>query len=191
MDWLLNLTELGLLAQDAAASGGAKIDPFSLKIFDAEDLLELVIRFALNITFVLALSLLLAGLYQLSLSQDTSYTPSWLLWFALLVWAVLSAVSGNTRLLTWWLLVAGMAGLAIWSTVQYWSVGLRASMPVNDPNNYASALYLLWIPSAHIVLARRWAERPLRLGLRVLALAGTALMMFTMFATESREIVVR
>ena len=136
--------------------------------------------------FTLLLVGLLAVLYQLSLSQDLSFIPTWILGAALLSYWLLISASQATRLVLWWCLVAIGAVVALYSCWEFLRFGVRASKPINDPNNYASQLYLLWIPSLHLVLQRRWTGTPSSALWAALGLAGTALVTFTMFATESR-----
>ena len=136
--------------------------------------------------FVAATLVLLVVLYQTSLSQDLSFAPTWILAAALLSYVLLVTQNHSTQTHLWWLLVGVSACIALFSCWQFFAAGIRANKPINDPNNYASLLYLLWIPSLHLLLVRRWTAQAMPAGLVVLGLAGTALVMTTMFATESR-----
>ncbi len=136
--------------------------------------------------FIAGSMVLLVVLYQASLSQDLSFTPTWILSAALLSYLLLVTQTHATQMRLWWWLVGACACIAVFSCWQFFAFGIRANKPINDPNNYASQLYLLWIPSMHLLLARRWRAPAMPVGLVVLGLAGTALVMTTMFATESR-----
>ncbi len=136
--------------------------------------------------FLTLVLVLLVVLYQTSLSQDLSFTPTWLLAVALISYVLFAVQNRSTQLLLWWALVAVSACIAVFSVWQFFTLGVRANKPINDPNNYASLLYLLWIPSLHLLLVRRWAQQRLPVALQALGLLGTVLVMATMFATESR-----
>jgi len=143
-------------------------------------------RHPIQSLFLLLVLVLLVVLYQTSLSQDLSFTPTWLLAASLISYALLAVQSRGTQMTLWWWLVGVSACMAVFSVWQFFTLDIRANKPINDPNNYASLLYLLWIPSLHLLLARLWAQQPLPIALQGLGLFGTALVMATMFATESR-----
>ena len=145
-----------------------------------------IAQYPLQAAFTAAVVLLLAALYQASLSQDVSYVPSWMLGCSLAAYWLLLGCNQATRMLLWWLLVATTAAIACYSSWHFVIDGVRASKPINDPNNYASQLYLLWIPSLHLLLTNHWAGRTTGVLASLVAIAGTALVAFTMFATESR-----
>ncbi len=93
--------------------------------------------------------------YQfVTISADSSFAMSWVLALPV-IWYLVYAANSHRR----WLriaLVATVCAFAVHSAVAYLAFGVRAYQPLGDPNHYASLLYLVWIPLAHLTLQRSW-----------------------------------
>jgi O-antigen ligase len=132
-----------------------------------------------------ALGVLAFG-YQLSLSKDSSFAPTWVL--AAMPIAALATLAlddlDRRRLAEG---VFGVVGLlAAFSVVRFLAYGERAHLPLVDPNNFATLMYLIWIPFVHERLVDRFrgARPPARCVLLEVALAF--LLLTALFATQSR-----
>ena len=126
--------------------------------------------------------IVLVVLYQFSQSADNSFGPTWLLCIALLVYLVVVTASVNQQEKLWLalvVLIAASAGYSIWNFVVN---DVRAAWPVGDANNYASLLYLVWVPWLHRYLVKHPKYRPYGWA----ALLGTVLASVAMYTTESR-----
>ncbi|MEM7220116.1 MAG: O-antigen ligase family protein [Pseudomonadota bacterium] len=133
--------------------------------------------------FLLLTAVLLGLLYAQSTSPDSSFVATWTFWLALLFFALLVGLDSQARERCWRLVVGVLVGLALFAALQLVLTGARASWPVGDPNNYASVIYIAWIPLVHRALAAGWSGRG---GSWLPGLCLTALAILALFATESR-----
>jgi hypothetical protein len=79
------------------------------------------------------------------------------------------------------------AVLAMVSLVRFLAWGERAHLPLVDPNNYATLMYLLWIPFVHERLVGRWrGEQRHGLFSRLIEGGLSFLLLSAAFATHSR-----
>ncbi len=95
--------------------------------------------------------------YQaVTISADSSFAASWML-ACIPLWYLAYRTLPARRLLRN-ALFATVALLGVISTVDYLATGTRAYEPLRDPNNFATLLYLAWIPFAHDLLLRTWRD---------------------------------
>jgi O-antigen ligase len=143
-------------------------------------------RFAM----LLALSMLgyLLVAFRLSISPDSSFAPSWVLAAGPLTFIAAAAVvrdRGATRILLA-AVVAIAVGLASVSSFRFAMFGERAHLPLTDPNNYATLMYLVWIPLVHRYLADGWSGRSTTIPRHAFALAASFVLLLALIATRSR-----
>jgi O-antigen ligase len=137
---------------------------------------------------VLAMLGYLVVAYRLSISPDNSFAASWVLAAAPLAFIAGSAVMRNsaaTRVLTTSTSTLVIA-LAAVSSVRFVLLGERAQQPLVDPNNYATLMYLVWVPLAHRYLAQGWRGEPTALVRHSWVLASSFVLVLAIIATRSR-----
>ncbi len=145
-------------------------------------------------SFALALAMLgyLIVVYRFSIRADNSFGASWVLAAGPLAFIGGSVVMQNVtarRLLTISISTLIIA-LAAVSSVRFALFGERAHQPLDDPNNYATLMYLVWIPLAHRYLAKGWSgEKTTPVGHACL-LASSFVLVFALIATRSRTAMV-
>ena len=126
--------------------------------------------------------------YWLSVSADVSFAATWVLAFVPLGYLVGSAVLSDPlgRRLFIGGVAVWVASLVVFSVIRFLVSGQRAHDPLVDPNNYASMIYLLWVPLAHTYLQRRWqgveTGRAVTIGVHLMSWAALS----AVFATGSR-----
>jgi len=137
-------------------------------------------------SFLALAALLLLGVnYQFSLSKDSGFAATWTLALLPLTflmvrelehwrWRLHSAISA---------LVLGFAGISLWN---YAAHGDRPTLPLTDPNNYCTLLYLVLLPGCYGYLHRVWSGAPLRWYWHAAAHVAAALIVAVVFASESR-----
>ena len=127
------------------------------------------------------LVVLLVLLYQLSQSADNSFGLTWMWCISVVAYLLLASASAEQRNRAWagvLLVIAATAVISIWN---FFVNDLRAAWPVGDPNNYASLLYLVWVPWLHHQLVGYTTNRRWAFGLVFSGIASVA-----MYTTESR-----
>ena len=132
--------------------------------------------------WLLGLLLWLVVLHRLSLSPDAGFKLSILFALLLLCFALLVTAPPVVRRWLWWGSLATGALLLAVACWDYFSRGVRASWPLDDPNNFAALIYLLYLPWLHTVLCRAWRGD----GLHPAAFPATVLVVVAVFASESR-----
>jgi len=127
-------------------------------------------------------------LYHFSMSRETSYPMSWL--FAALPLTFLismyirSTPRGEALLLAGILFV--VVGLALLSVFRFFVYGERAHMPLIDPNNFATMMYLVWIPFVHWMLVDHNNIFSPSKWWKIIGYAVSFTLLCAMFATQSR-----
>ncbi len=144
--------------------------------------------------FALALAMLgyLIVAYRLSISYDNSFAPSWVLAAVPLAFISGSAVMQNraaSRALTVTISTVVIA-LAAVSCVRFVLLGERAQQPLVDPNNYATLMYLVWIPLAHRYLAQGWRGESTGRAQHTWVIVASFLLVLSIVATRSRTALV-
>jgi len=129
------------------------------------------------------LAFLVFSYHYLSISKESSFAVSWIL-ASVPLWYLACAALRERRLLVV-LLVSTISLFALVSDVRFFGYGQRAFEPLLDPNNYASLLYMCWIPLAHWLLLHEW-RAPLKLQLRIPLYGLLMLLAVAIFATSSR-----
>ena len=124
--------------------------------------------------------------YEWSLSKDSTFAATWVLAALPLTLLVSSALDRNTRHRLPRAIVVLVAGLALVSLVRFVAYGERAHLPLIDPNNYATLMYLCWIPAVHGFLARAWSNAPSSTLRRAAEVSLSFLLLVALFATHSR-----
>ncbi len=123
--------------------------------------------------------------YQTSLSKDSSFVPSWGLAMAPMAYLLVREL-GDYRVK---LLLGLIAVGAVFAAVSVWQLitgGARAGLPLTDPNNYGCLLYLLLLPSIHMLLHRAWWGPRISTGWLVVSHMLVFLGLVALFATQSR-----
>jgi len=129
------------------------------------------------------LVLVVSHLY-FSISPENSYAASWPLASIPLFYLAYRSL-GVRR----WLaggVVCCVVAFAIVSVVRFLVTGQRAYEPLNDPNGYATLLYLVWIPFAHRLLLTAWSGAGSWTRWHVAGYAVCAVVALALFATYSR-----
>ncbi len=145
-------------------------------------------------SFALALAMLgyLIIAYRFSIRADNSFGASWVLAAGPLAFIGGSVAMQNAtarRLLAISISTLVIA-LAAVSSVRFALFGERAHQPLDDPNNYATLMYLVWIPLAHRYLAKGWSgEKTTPVG-HACVLASSFVLVFALIATRSRTAMV-
>ncbi len=89
-----------------------------------------------------------------------------------------------------WKLFAGLAGLVVIfasiSTFRLLVFQERAMWPLEDPNNYATLLYLTAIPAVHFFLMEHWSGQRWHQGWQLGFLLAFGLVATALFGTQSR-----
>jgi O-antigen ligase len=128
---------------------------FACVLTPFSDWLSLYRRQTLGVWLCLyALAVLTVAYQVVSISADNSFAMSWVLAVPV-IWYLVYAANPQRR----WLriaLVVSVCVFAVHSAIAYLVWGERAYQPFGDPNHYASLLYLVWIPLAHVTLQRSW-----------------------------------
>jgi hypothetical protein len=118
----------------------------------------------------------------ITVSPEASYPYTWIV-ASIPLWILALSVTGKPRYVAIGIGFSVLA-MAIVSAVRFVLYDQRAYDPLADPNNYATLVYLAWIPAAHFCLLQLW-ERPSWLpyaGLAVMTVAAS----LSVFATGSR-----
>lgn len=140
--------------------------------------------------FGLALSMLgaLVVAYRLTISPDNSFAPSWALAAAPLAFISGSEVMQCTaaRRAVKTSISALVIVLAAVSSLRFVSFGERAQQPLVDPNNYATLMYLVWIPLVHQYLVQGWRDEATSYRRQCLWLASSFVLVLAIVATRSR-----
>ena len=126
---------------------------------------------------------------QTSVSKDSSFAPAWVLAALPMSLVVARSLDAEHAASVGRGFTAIVAVFATISCVRLVLFGERASLPLVDPNNYASLLYLAWIPFVHARIAWAWVQAPSTRERAVEAL-GSFLFLVALFATQSRTAVV-
>jgi O-antigen ligase len=129
------------------------------------------------------LGVLLISYHLVTISPDGGFAGSWVLASAPL-WYLSYAAVGD-RSLVRRLLIATITVFAVISALRFVTTGQRAFEPLIDPNNYASLLYLFWIPLTHRILVSHWQGR-FRIVQLLPGIALTLVLAMAIFATSSR-----
>ena len=140
--------------------------------------------------FAVALAMLsyIAVAYRFSLSADNSFVASWVLSTGPIAFLCGLHISGNSaaRRNLVLALVVIVVLFAANSAVRFVVIGERAHQPMLDPNNYATLLYLVWIPVAHWHLCREWSDSPMSATQRMAMFSGAFVIVLAIVATRSR-----
>ncbi|MDA1076035.1 MAG: O-antigen ligase family protein [Proteobacteria bacterium] len=123
--------------------------------------------------------------YQFSLSKESSFTAAWALALAPLGFIMASGLSDRGVELLWRLISLLVLMFALVSVVNLFATGARAGLPLQDPNNYGSLLYLVALPWMHRYLQGASA-RTLQANQTTLLLGAILLVLTALFATQSR-----
>ena len=127
----------------------------------------------------------LAASYQfVSISPESSLGVSWVL-ASLPLWFLAYSSLSNRAWLRAGLLVT-VSCFALVSALRFLFDGQKAYEPLADPNNYASLLYLAWIPLTHQLLLAGWGRPALARWQMVCGYALCGLLALVIFATSSR-----
>ena len=132
--------------------------------------------------------LLICILYVFSINRETSYPMSWVFASLPLVFLLASSICAMDRggQILKASILSLVAMMALYSVVRFFLYGERAHMPLMDPNNYATLMYLTWIPFVHWMLTN---ENSLVMQSKWGRIAGYCLsftLLCAMFATQSR-----
>ena len=118
-----------------------------------------------------------------TISPESSFPVSWILACLPLWYLVNSALP--ERWLLHRLLIGTALVFALLSVIRFIHRGQAAFEPLTDPNNYASLLYLVWIPLAHRLLLGEW-RGTMMLNQRLVAHISLMILALAIFATSSR-----
>jgi hypothetical protein len=118
-----------------------------------------------------------------TISPESSFAVTWILACLPLWYLVISALPD--RRLLHWLLIGTVLVFALLSALRFVVSGQLAFEPLTDPNNYASLLYLAWIPLAHRLLLGEWRDT-LQPNQRLFAHIMLMILALALFATSSR-----
>ena len=124
--------------------------------------------------------------FQWSLSKDTSFGAAWVLAGLPISFLIARGLDGERRQWLAHALIGCGVLLAAISFFRLLAFGERARLPLTDPNNYATLLYLLWIPWVHQALVRRWRGEPRNLAATSVEVGCSFLLVAGVFATQSR-----
>ncbi len=121
--------------------------------------------------------------YQWSISADTSIVPTWSV--ALLPLTVLVVTNVARQPLRWLLAALFLTALviAVVAAFRFVAFAERATLPLIDANNFATLMYLAWIPFVHVYVGRAGCATAWQ---HTAAVAVTIVMMIALFAAESR-----
>src|SRR5262249_38806611 len=143
-----------------------------------------------RIAFSVAFAMLsyVAVAYRFSLSADNSFVASWVLSagpIAFLCGLHIASNAGARRNLIL-AIIAIVALFAANSAGRFVLLAERAHQPMLDPNNYATLLYLVWIPVVHWHLCREWSGSPMSAKQRTAMFSGAFVIVLAIVATRSR-----
>ncbi len=96
--------------------------------------------------------------YNWSISQDSSFAPTFVIAALPLVFIIAISLGPDVREFLISATTAIVLLFAVISVVQFLMSGERAHKPLADPNNYATLLYLCWIPLVHRHISRCWLD---------------------------------
>jgi len=96
--------------------------------------------------------------YRWSVSPDSSFAPSFILAGLPLAFIAATAINLQLRQLLLPALMVIIVAFAVHSLADFLIAGERAHAPMTDPNNYATLMYLCWIPLVHSQLSRSWTR---------------------------------
>jgi len=140
--------------------------------------------------FAVALAMLsyVAVAYRFSLSADNSFVASWVLSCGPIVFlcGLHVADSPRARRNLILVIVAVVVLFAANSALRFVVFGERAHQPMLDPNNYATLLYLVWIPIVHWHLCREWSGSRISAKERIAMFFGAFVVVLAIVATQSR-----
>ena len=140
--------------------------------------------------FALALAMLgyLIVAYRFSVRADNSFGASWVLAAGPLAFIGGSVMIQNLTARRLLMISISMLiiALAAVSSVRFVMFGERAHQPLDDPNNYATLMYLVWIPLAHQYLAQGWRGEQTTSVEHACVLASSFLLILAIIATRSR-----
>lgn len=125
----------------------------------------------------------LAVLFQFSLSPETSLAPTWAVALLPLAFLVTSALQPAARRGLVAAVVAVVGAVATIACVRFVALGERATLPLIDPNNFTTLMYLVWIPLVHAHLARAASAGRV---VHAAVLGATFVLTLALFAAESR-----
>ena len=137
-------------------------------------------------SIVAILAIVLLGLnYQFSLSKDSSFAAALGLALLPLTFLLIRALGrwGWRVHMVLSLLVLVFAVISLWHLVLH---AQRPTLPLMDPNNYASLLYLALLPWMYVYLKRFWEGGRFAVTHHIAAHFGMFLLLATLFATQSR-----
>ncbi len=169
------MTSCGLLLASYAASG---VDSFA-NSFKANPKATLL---------GVASILLVCILYRFSISRDTSFPVSWIFVAMPLTFIICVNIReqlGGAAILQFTIL-ALVTLLGVYSDIRFFFFGERAHLPLIDPNNFASLMYLVWMPLVHFMLldtASIFANSRLK---RIAGYLISISLLCALFATQSR-----
>ncbi len=132
--------------------------------------------------------------YRLSIRPENSFAASWVLAAAPLAFISGSAVMQNA--MAWRVLHDFDLGVGDRTRCRVLRHGSCCSVSVRisrwlDPNNYATLMYLVWIPLVHRYLAQGWRGARDDLAYRhALVLASSFILVLAIIATRSRTALV-
>ena len=138
-------------------------------------------RNPIQAVYLCMLIVLLVLLYQLSQSADNSFSLTWIMCISVVSYLLMVSANAEQRNRAWEGVRLVIAATAVYSIWNFFVNDLRAAWPIGDPNNYASLVYLVWVPWLHHQLAGCPANGRWAWGLVVTAIAS-----ITIYATESR-----
>ncbi len=147
---------------------------------------ELALRAPWSTIFAIGALLILILNVHWSLSKDSSFGPAWVLAALPLTFLAASAVDARHRRWVRIGLTSIVCMFASISLVRLILYGERASLPLTDPNNYATLMYLAWIPFVHQRLVNRWSGIATPTWQQALEYSASFVMLAGLFATQSR-----
>ena len=133
---------------------------------------------------IATLMVLIVG-YQSSLSHDSSFVPSWGLALTPMAYLLVRELGPYREKLLFGLFAVG----AVFAAVSVWQLitnGAHAGLPLTDTNNYGSLLYLMLLPSIHMLLHRAWWGPPVATSWLAISHVLVFLGLVALFATQSR-----
>ena len=136
----------------------------------------------------LATILLVCVLYQFSISRDTSFPVSWVfialpLTFILAVFIREQSRGGALLQVS---ILSLVTVLAVYSDLRFFFYGERAHLPIIDPNNFATLIYLVWVPFVHFMLFDAGEIFTASRLKRITGYLISLILLCALFATQSR-----
>jgi O-antigen ligase len=145
--------------------------------------------FPVMATMAAILLLLLVITHQYAISPEDSLAVSFTIAIAPLFLLLSIALSSKPQAVGWLYIVALLiiTVLCLYSSFHFLASGVRPTAPMADPNNFATLVYLAWIPLVHFYLCTVWEGRqPRPWAMHLVMSLFTVVLLAALVATRSR-----